>query len=355
MEGTTSFSQFAAEIERRENAKADYILPTPKLSMVEDDALSFAPAKDAEPQRLPIADNHVHGQIASRLAIPKTFYDALPERAPGLRSEIVNRLFTAQPERRMVRTLDGKARAFLSDQFKPFDNMLAMNAVTPVLQGHKDLQIVASEITAKRLYLEVRFPKFEGEIRRGDAVQLGLAITNSEIGLSNLNVETLLWRLVCSNGAIGMSILKKRHAGSRIDTAEDDYSVFQADTLLVEMKSLQLRLRDLVAAALTDESFTKQLDGMKRAAGIEIVKPETVIENVTKRFQMPEGWAAQIQQNYFEAKDYTAFGVLNAVTALTHNTVKDDADRQYDVERIGGEIIALSPKDWEVMAEKAAA
>jgi hypothetical protein len=301
----------------------------------------------------PIADNHVHSQIASRLSIPKTFYDGLPERAPGLRSQIVNRLFTDQPERRMVRTLDGQARAFLSDRFKPFDNILALNAVTPVLQQFPDLQIKSSDLSARRMYLQVSFPKLVGEIRKGDPVQLGLTITNSEIGLGTVNVETWLLRLVCTNGAVAQSILSKRHTGSRIEASDSDYSVYQGDTLLAEMNSLRLRLRDLTAAALTDEAFQKHLDGMRRLAGIEVTRPETVIENVTKRFQLAESLIPALQENYFTGKDYTAFGVMNAVTALTHRPGMS-LDTQYDIERIGGDIIALSPKDWEVLAEKVA-
>ena len=41
------------------------------------------------------------------------------------------------------------------------------------------------------------------------------------------------------------------------------------------------------------------------------------------------------------SKDYTAWGVVNAVTALAHDTV--DMNGQYDLEKVGGDIIRLSP------------
>lgn len=62
--------------------------------------------------------DHAHGQIAQRLDIPAKYYNRMRSEAPALLAANVNNWFQEQPERRMIRTLDGKARAFLSDRYR---------------------------------------------------------------------------------------------------------------------------------------------------------------------------------------------------------------------------------------------
>jgi hypothetical protein len=59
---------------------------------------------------------HTHGQIASHLDIPKRYYDTMLKENPDLLSLTVNTLFRRKPAPRLVRTLDGRARAFSSEQ-----------------------------------------------------------------------------------------------------------------------------------------------------------------------------------------------------------------------------------------------
>ena len=52
-------------------------------------------------------------------------------------------------------------------------------------------------------------PKLEFEVRRGDIVQFGLSISNSEIGQGALEVAIYALRLICLNG---MTMPDNKHA-----------------------------------------------------------------------------------------------------------------------------------------------
>ena len=56
------------------------------------------------------------GQLSSRLKIPKKYYDRMLDQCPDLLCTNINHWFNNEPENRLVRTLDGNARAFLSEK-----------------------------------------------------------------------------------------------------------------------------------------------------------------------------------------------------------------------------------------------
>ena len=98
----------------------------------------------------------------------------------------------------MVRTLEGKARAFLSDRYRILDHYEILEAVLPVVgEMGEGVNIVSTEITDNRIYLKVINKRLELEVQKGDAVQAGFMISNSEIGMGAVKVEPLIYRLVC--------------------------------------------------------------------------------------------------------------------------------------------------------------
>ena len=147
--------------------------------------------------------------------------------SPHLLAENVNHWFTSANERRMVRMLDGNVRAFLSDRYQRIDNYEVADAALKAFQTIQEqtgtqLQFLSTEVTNTRLYINARFPRVEGEVKKDDPVQMGITISNSEIGSGRLLVQPLLYRLVCLNGMIMSSDmddygLKKQHVGRKVE------------------------------------------------------------------------------------------------------------------------------------------
>ncbi len=121
--------------------------------------------------------------------------------APELLAANVNEWFHQKPERRMLRTLDGSMRAFLSDRYRRLDNYDLASAVLPVLKEMGEgLKIVSTELTESKMYIKVINERLELEVKQGDVVQAGMVISNSEVGMGSLKVEPLIYRLICTNG-----------------------------------------------------------------------------------------------------------------------------------------------------------
>ncbi len=89
----------------------------------------------------------------------------------------------------------------MSDRFLRLDNFELAQAVLPVLgEMGEGVQIVSSEMTQTRMYIKAINRRLELEVNKGDVVQAGICISNSEVGLGSLKVEPLVYRLVCLNG-----------------------------------------------------------------------------------------------------------------------------------------------------------
>jgi len=144
-----SLTELAMEIERRAESKRDLVASTKNIEM-DYDPMGLVVGGDARFGINAIA----HDQIAQHLDIPKAYYDKMKTDAPDLLANNVNRWFRKFPAPRMVRTLDGTARAFLSDKFRTdMENEDLANALLPVI-GDLGLQVSSCEITDRRMYIK---------------------------------------------------------------------------------------------------------------------------------------------------------------------------------------------------------
>ncbi len=335
-----SFTEFAAEIDRREAAKEDLIVPAQKMKMVGTDAIMIA-------DNMMGVNEIAHSQIANKLNIPKKYYDAMPQ-IDGLREYNVNAWLENNPNNYMARTMDGDVRALLSDRYKPMDNHLLLQSFLPALNEAGRFEIKSSNLSETRMYLQVVFPNMEAAVKVGDLVQWGIVFSNSEVGHGAVDIKKMIWRLSCINGMIGSSILRKYHIGSRIGANESDYDLYADDTIQADMTAFRLKLRDTIKDATSEISFQNEITMIREAAENKITKPETLIKNVTKHFNLGESVSELILSNMVEDGNMNRWGLANGITALAHTI--DNPDKQYEVEKVGSQIIHLKKDEWEVLS-----
>ena len=334
------------ELTRQNEVKKDFIVPARDITMKQTVNQPIVAFGDDEA----VPTSRFHAQVSAKTKIPKQYYDRMLAESPALLSENVNHWLGESDKNHMIRTLDGKARAFLSDRFFRMDNLFVLNAILPNLNRDMNLEFKTNTLTDDRMYLQIIFRSMQKDVKVGDTMAWGLSFTNSETGLSAFDVKTFLFRLSCLNGMVGQSLLRKFHVGRKIDS-EDGYELFEKDTLQAEIRALELKTRDIVGYALNSGEFDKQVEALKIAAGDEVRKPERVIQNVTQRFDIPERFREMMLENMVQEKEFSRYGVANAVTSLAHSLT--DADQQYEIEKIGSKIISLSPSEWRVVAEAA--
>ena len=136
MKSGISLVDMAKEIQRQADLKADYMLDTRSLRLEPFDSKLYLNAYDQSgvPALEPLEVNSIaHRQIGTHLKIPAAYYDKMLEEYPQLLAQNVNAWFQREPSVRMIRTIEGTARAFLSNRYRRIDNLDIASIVLPVL------------------------------------------------------------------------------------------------------------------------------------------------------------------------------------------------------------------------------
>jgi hypothetical protein len=346
-----SLKDFAGEITAQANAKKDYIVPTGMIVMTDDNKVSFGPGV------MPVSDL-THTQIAAHVGIPKPYYDKMRKDAPDLLASNVNRWFTKYPAARMVRTLRGEARAFLSDSYRPLDNVDLAEAVLPVLQD-LDVQILSCEITERRLYIKAVDKRIERDIPAGgkmgeghhifDTLCPAITIGNSEVGDGAMAVQTSVWTKQCTNMAtFAERSVRRTHVGAKHEIAEGLYALLSDETRRVSDHAIWLQVRDVVKAAFDRARFDALVDTVIDTTHQPIRDAVKVVELTAKKFGVTEGERTSILQHLIEGGDLSRYGLFNAVTRTAEDL--PDYDRASAFERLGGQIVELPRHEWDELA-----
>lgn len=348
-----SLQELAVELDRQSNAKMDYMASSKQVSVVPIGKGRAHMTLEGIENDYAI-DQNTHNQLGTFLEIPNKFYHKILNEHQDIYADTVNRLLERNDKVRMVRTLDGRARAFLSNSYKLVDNS---DVVPIVLRTLIDVQaqIVSSSITDKKVYIKALFPKIEADITVGDPVQAGIVVTNSEVGLGRLQILPLIYRLVCTNGMIREDgSLNKRHLGSRFEHKLDSAQLYyKTDTVLAQDKAFVLELRDTVQAIGTHKNFLAHVDKLRGAATRQITGDVVAAVQVLKKKEtLTDEQGSGILKHLITGGDLSQWGLANAVTRYSQDV--ESYDTATDLEALGGKIIDLSPKEWSAISTAAA-
>lgn len=343
----------ATEVERINETKRDLVVDTRHLVMTSSQPVYAAAGAivhepfahstltvDGLDGGFEVLD-YAHGQIAEYAKVPLPFYRRLRSSYPDALDYTVNRILHAEPARRMVRTIDGKARALLSDRYRRFDNYDLLGAVVPTLHEVLDGAplggtVESCDLTETRLYLTVVFPMWETEIRVGDPVRLGVRISNSEVGAGACKVETILFRLVCRNGMTTQHTLRRNHVGKRSEETED-YSVYSDATLALDDAAFYAKVSDSVRACASELRFQQIVSEMKELAETKIdADPIGAVEILANRASLTDDERKGVLSSLIDGGDRTSWGYLNAITTMAQTV--DSYDRSMALEALAGRL-----------------
>jgi len=193
----------------------------------------------------------------------------------------------------------------------------------------------------------------QADVREGDAVQAGVLVTNSEIGLGSFSVTPLVFRLLCQNGMIRQDFAKRKyHTGARLANDGDTHEYYRDDTLRARNEATVLEMRDLVRGALSESVFGKIVESLREAAGIRIVgDPVKSVEQLQNRFNLTNDEKGSVLRALVEGGDLSMWGLANAVTSIA--AVSHTYDRSTELESIGGHVLALPPATARELAAAA--
>lgn len=352
-----------SELIRQAEGKRDFLTPANRLTFACNGTLSdgTGPTLELElagqTEAFPLKDTG-HQQLAERLEIPKAYYDRMRQEAPSLLEANVRTWLGRSEKRFLVRTLDGRARAILSDRYRVLDNDDLANVALPVLvENH--FEIVSSEITERKFYLKAKTARIQAEVKPGDVVEAGIVISNSEIGQGTLKIEPLLYFLVCSNGLVmPEASLRRQHVGRHVGELEAAATYYREETQQADDVAFWLKVRDVLAGMLKQPALDAYLRKLRGAAADPIAAdPVAVVEVTAKRFRLTDPEKNSVLRHFLgghnQRQELTRYGLMQAITRASQDI--DDYDRASEFEQLGGQIIELAPGQWKTLAEARAA
>jgi hypothetical protein len=375
--------ELATELQRQANAKRDFLTPARDIRFRSNGHTELHFGEGFQ------VNDIAHSQIAEYAGVPKPFYDRLRTAASELKVPIrmnddydgenvesmnaalfdvvLNRLLESKgDDARLVRTLDGTARAFLSHNFNPdIDNYDVIRVAAKAMEqaGLKPDNVVSSEVTERKLYLKVVSPRLQAVVQPGNirdrhgylkepqVVQAGFILTNSETGLGALSVQQVVVKLMCTNLWILESTYRQRHVGKALE-ADEDGGIYRSDTRMADAKARLLKIRDHVESALDETKFMALVVSMQDTAEAKLSgSVEKIVETTARKFGLQQSEKDEVFKNLIEGADLSLWGLSNAITATAQNV--DSYDRATELEAIGGRFFTLPKSELQELARAA--
>lgn len=323
------------ELKRQRETRRDLIVDSRTLTAV------------AEPERIVIdipkfgahpLTQWAHGQLSDKVQIPQKYYGRMIEAKNfDLLADNVNAWLPTE-DKRMIRILDGNIRAILSDRYRVLDNYdLVFLALDEFAKAGADIHKL--NLTESHLFVKAVTPKLRGEIRPGDIVQGGLIIKNSEVGASRFAVEPFVLRLKCTNGLVISQGYSRVHLGKRKEEGEFSWS---SETINLENQAIWSAVRDVIQQTFDPASFAAVVEKLKNNADTPVKEPVQAVSNVVTAIGLTEATKEMLLKNFLEEKDYTQWGMTNALTATARQFPAPDD--QVNLETRASDIALMHPE-----------
>jgi hypothetical protein len=350
-----SIRELAAEVARQYETKDDYLAASTAMSMVIDEDRKAASLDLGKSQGFALT-THAHGQLAEYLGINLPYYKKMLDGDLELLRLNVNRWMERRHgEQRMVRTLDGSARAVLSPSYRAIDNFDVLRATLSAAGDIGGLVPRSVEVTESRLYVKMTDPRIvapiKGSGRANDLVEAGFIVSNSEIGLGRLTIAPFKNFLACTNGMVVNRYGKAwTHLGSRLKLSEDGMTeMLSADTRRLENAAILSAFGDILRACLDPERHGTWADEISCTVNVRVTDPVRAVENVTRSMALLEEDAKGILNRLIEGADLSQFGLVNAITR--HAEDQRSYDRATEIETVGGDVAAMSEVEFIRIAD----
>lgn len=282
---------------------------------------------------------HALGQIADRAGIPGRYVGDLAggvQWQQDLAAHTLNQFFCnaeVRKVRHLIRSVDGEARAVLSDKYRRLDSRPLLEAFGEECHA---LGAVPVEGTATdtRVALKAFLPHVFEPVA-GEVMCLGVEWSNSDFGAGKHAARAFLFRLWCLNGATMEDVLSQVHLGSVINS---DFA-FSERTMKRDTSTQVSALRDIIRGTLGPKNVNDMMDVIRNANAKEIEWRSS--SPIAKKLLKEE---AKVVREAFEGEDVvnlppvkSAWRMSNAISWLAGKT--EDADRKLELQRLAGAVI----------------
>lgn len=349
MKAGMDLEQFSQKVMADHQSKNDFLVDTRALdfdAFSDSLELNTEESLGAEETSVMNIHEHTHGQIANRTGVPKKFYDRLKREYPENLNRVVNDIFSNEPEKRLIRELNGTARAFLSDQYRRIDNWDVLSTVLPYIKD-SELEIQSCHVGFSRMYLKATIGNKQKDIEVGDPVKAGVVISNSEVGAASAEFQPMLFRLVCKNGMIRKEHgIKQKHLGSKLGHGDDSFVDLSDRTKRIEDRLVTSKMQDIMESLTEGGLFEKLVNECREARGREVeADPQDFVEKLGDDEDLTEEVQDSIVAEIARSnEDLTQFGVAQDISRVSQDF--EDYDTATELEHLSGEVLSWGDKEW---------
>lgn len=372
--GRGTLAQLVTELERQKESRNDFVADVRHLKVEANGGVKIIPATAQAFEWMPEGamqmERSAYHQLAERTSpsIPTRFFDALMLERPGRLADLVNGLHADDPKKRLVRCLDNKVRAWLSNGYRVIDNYdMAFTCLDEARQ--KDAQVFEADLSDRRMRIKFTTQQvwdkidvvqrsgpqgswYAGAIGNKELIGktiLGarireelpggqgtihpvVTVLNSETGHGGFHVRLGILMGVCFNVATLETVVSRIHIGERLEEG-----IFSQETITAETKAIMLKARDAIRAAFDQDKFRHIVAQAKKAQADALTSPMAAIDNVIATGFVNEEQREALLTYFVRDYDPTRFGFAQAVSRLAQDT--DDPDAAGDLEQLAGKII----------------
>lgn len=135
---------------------------------------------------------------------------------------------------------------------------------------------------------------------------------------------------------------RRNHVG-RVTTTDDNFFLYSQETLAADDHAFILKIQDTVRAAVDEARFAQVVNKMRETSEIKLDTSNIpgIIKMASSSFGITEPEGDGILQHLIEGKDYTLYGLANAVTRYSQDV--ESYDRASKLEEIGYNVLTMSP------------
>lgn len=408
--GRGSLAQVVAELQRQVDQSTDFVADTRDMewTLTARGDLALKPSnenlRDFLPREgMPLLDQALcqvagkapipvwrseAGDKAPNSGIPVRFFRSALRKHPQRTLEFLNGVMHDESNRRLVRCLDGKVRAFLSDQYREISTLGVAKQVLQVMRTldgkvleasvtdtHIRIKVIATSIwdriesvrtggdsagwyagglgsqdmlrrVAARSWDDLRPLTDRMNSQGGSAtVWPSATIENSPTGHGGLNFRGGILHGVCFNLATVEQIMREVHLGQRLQSGV----VYQRDTVEAEAEAIYLKMRDNLASWFNPERFSEICAQARGTLTQEVRKPTAALQALAEVDLLTDTEMGEVLAYFCGQEHQSVYGVGQAIARYAQDA---DADRSEYLEGLAGEV-CLGKRSKAILAAAA--
>lgn len=374
--GRGSLAQVVTELKRQQVVREDVVMNVRDIAIAVDPDLgpivisATNSGRDYIPKDgLPLLDQALV-QFAERAPVPPPirFLRSAMQKYPLQTADWINSTMHEAGGNRLIRILDGKVRAFLSDRYRAIESLDVVAAAlsgadelanadgvfvleASVSDSHVRIKIVNTAVrdrldaeggrhsfvtpgsTANSRFLgRVGFNASSVGVVPGDVLWPIVTIANSDTGHGGFTADVGLIEAICTNLAVIAQSVRQIHLGERLDTG-----IYTTETIQAEARAITLKGRDTIAVAFNEDSFRSLVNGVRSQASRIALPPTKAADAIIR---IGNGFNAVDMDALlarFAGSNGSIYGIGSAVARLAQDT--DDPEIADSRERLAGEIM----------------